>query len=118
MGARDDLAGAVMTPEQRIDDLELRLYKYHEWMKESIERRDRLAMDAAWGVHYSFFSTLALIGAYIITDKFLGLHSWITAALFGFALLPIQFVVYMWSNGLRMKEVDSLAKLPDWEWGG
>ena len=28
-----------MTPDRRIDDLELRLDKYHEWLEASVEQR-------------------------------------------------------------------------------
>lgn len=105
-----------MTADQRIDDLELRLSNYHEWLVEAIAERDRLALDAAWGVHYALYSSLAtmvvLVGAYIAFDQ----RSWLVGLCVGVALLIPQFAIHAWSNGARMKEVDRLAKLPEWEW--
>ncbi len=101
---------------QRIDDLEYRLYKYHEWLMESIAERDRLALDAAWGVHYALYAALALIAAYIATDKYFGFDSWLVRVAFAFAVTLIPIAVHVWSNGARMKEVNRLAKLPEWEW--
>ena len=36
-----------MTADERIDNLEYRLEQYHEWLVDSIQQRDRLALDAA-----------------------------------------------------------------------
>lgn len=106
-----------MTPDQRIDDLENRLDRYHEWLVESIQQRDRLALDAAWGVHYALYSNLAVAalaaGYYIAFDQ----RSWgAFGVIFVVGLLVSQFAIHAWSNRARMKEVDRLAKLPDWEW--
>ena len=44
--------------QQKIEDLEHRLDKYHEWLTEAIAQRDRLTLDAAWGVHYALYSNI------------------------------------------------------------
>jgi len=107
-----------MDADRRIDDLELRLEKYHEWLVESIQERDRLALDAAWGVHYALYQNISAIGilagAYIAFEQ----RSWVIGIGVGLALLFSQFAIFSWSNGQRMKEVDRLAQLPTWEWKG
>lgn len=105
-----------MTTEQRIDDLEWRLGRYHEWLVQSIQERDRLALDAAWGVHYALYQNIAtiaiLVGSYIAFDR----ESWWIGGGVVVALFVSQFAIFSWSNGARMKEVDRLAKMPEWEW--
>ena len=104
-----------MTVEGRIEDLEWRLEKYHELLTEAITQRDELALGAAWGVHYALHAIVAVIAAYLITDKYIGWDSWIVGFGFALALTPIQIGVHIWSNGHRIKEVDRMAKLPEWE---
>lgn len=100
----------------RIDDLENRLDRYHSWLTEAIEERDRLALDAAWGVHYAhnLFAAQAVIVA--ITLLVFSPLPWWGWLLLAFASTPVQIGIHMWSNGQRMKEVDRFAKLPEWEW--
>lgn len=78
--------------------------------------RDRLALDAAWGVHYALYSSLAtiaiLVGGYVAYDQ----RFWIIGIGIGIAVVISQLAIHAWSNGERMKEVDKLAKLPEWEW--
>lgn len=107
-----------MTAEDRIDDLERRLERYHEWLVDSIQQRDRLALDAAWGVHYAFYSALGTIAAIYAVHRYVGDSGWVAGFLFVSALTIIPLVIHIWSNGARMKEVDRLAKLPEWEWRG
>jgi hypothetical protein len=100
--------------EDRIEDLEHRLQTYHDWLVDSIEQRDRLALDAAWGVHYALYLALAQIllfgGLWYVSDEI----GWVGGIIFGLALFGSQLVVHMWSNGARMKEVERLAILPKW----
>lgn len=107
-----------MTAEDRIDDLEARLEKYHEWLKDSIEQRDRLALDAAWGVHYALYSVSVTVGAIFAVHYFLGDTGWLVGGLTLAALMAIPTAVHLWSNSQRMEEVGRLAKLPEWEWRG
>jgi len=104
-----------MTDRERIDALEHRLADYHGWLNEAIEERDRLALDAAWGVHYALYSNLGTLlvfgGAYIAYDR----QSWIIGIIVAALWLVPQMAIHSWSNGQRMKEVDRLAKLPEWE---
>lgn len=108
-----------MTTDQRIDDLEWRLLQYHEWLVASIEERDRLALDAAWGVHNGLFQIIAavfiLINAYFAIDAF---PWWVVAVVIGLSQFPIQAAIHAWSNKGRMKDMDLLAKLPEWEFKG
>lgn len=98
--------------EYRIAELELRLAAYHEHLAEVISERDRLALDAAWGVHSALHS--AIICAIIIGLAFkLGATGW-AWLLVGIAITVAQTAVMMWSNAARMREVERLAKLPDW----
>lgn len=101
---------------QRIEDLEYRLYNYHYMLAESIAERDRLALDAAWGVHFSLYSTIAAVGIVLTANFVFRDYSWPVGIGVGVALLVAHGAVHSWSNGERMKDVDKLAKLPEWEW--
>lgn len=105
-----------MTVEEKIYDLEMRLMRYHEALAEAIQERDRLGLDAAWGVHYALFSLLGTAAAIFSIHHFIGGDGWIAGALIAIALLVVPMGIHVWSNGERMKEVERLAKLPDWGW--
>ena len=100
---------------QRIDDLEYRLERYHELLIDSIAQRDRLALDAAWGAHAALYTLLAMIAALYMAHKSLGDSGWLSWLAFAATLLLVPAFVNLWSNSYRMKEVDQLAKLPDWQ---
>ena len=98
-----------------IVDLELRLVNYHDMLEQAIADRDRLAVDAAWGVHGGIFYVLGFAGTIYVFNEYSGLKGfwWLLA------IVVAQFVggiAYTWSNRERMKEVDRLAKLPEWQW--
>lgn len=107
-----------MTPEQRIDDLELRLEKHNAWMREAIVQRDRLALDAAWGVHYGLYSAIGVAVAIFLSRRYLDESGWLADVVTALAIFVIPPVVHVWSNGERMKEVEKLSELPEWEWKG
>lgn len=97
----------------RLDDLELRLSEYHEWLTESVAQRDRLALDAAWGVEGSVQSLIVVaigVGALYHYDP-----PWWGAVLIGLGMAAANLAVLMWSNARRMKEVERLAELPKWQ---
>lgn len=105
-----------MTPDQRIDDLEWRLSQYHSWLVQSVQERDRLALDAAWGVHFALYYNLAVVFFALVLARYADGWPWWAFVLAGVGLFVGQFAIGIWSNGARMKEVDRLAKLPEWEW--
>jgi hypothetical protein len=107
---------AQLTAEEKIYDLEVRLLRYHEALAEAIQERDRLALDAAWGVHYALFALLGTAAAVFAIQRFIDGNEWIAGGLTAIALFVVPMAVHAWSNGERMKEVERLAKLPDWEW--
>lgn len=107
-----------MTPDSRIDDLEYRLGRYHEWLVDSIQQRDRLALDAAWGVHFALYYNLVVVFFVIYLATYLESASWWVSVGAGVLLFVAQFAIGIWSNDARMKEVDRLAKLPEWEGKG
>ena len=98
-----------------IEELELRLSSYHAELNEAVEQRDRLAIDAAWGVHGAFTSTLAVLLLLYVFDRFIGWHSWLGGIGVGVAIFAVQMVTRMSSNSARMKEVDTFATLPTWD---
>lgn len=100
---------------ERIDELERRLEAYHARLEEAVAERDRLALDAAWGVHLSLYATLALIGLYCLVGRFLPPLGWLGGVTLGIAAIVTYVVVHGWSNGARMKEVDRLSALPEWQ---
>lgn len=105
-----------MTAEERISDLEWRLERYHSELTVAIQERDRLALDAAWGVHFALYAILATFGATYGISRFFSGDGWY-AGFFGvLATLIVPMAVHVWSNGQRMKEVDRLARLPEWNW--
>lgn len=104
-----------MTAEERIDDLEWRLSEYHEWLVEAIAERDRLAIYAAWGVHYALYSAIGTVAALYAIHRFVGDSGWLAGILLVVALMTVPMMIHFWSNGARMKEVDRFAKLPDWK---
>jgi hypothetical protein len=97
-------------------DLELRLAKYHEWLEHAIAERDRLALDAAWGVHAGLYTNGVTAAIWLTVYNVVGLGGWWQSGLAVGLSFVAYFAVYSWSNGERMKEVDRLAKLPEWEW--
>jgi hypothetical protein len=103
-----------LTPEEKIYDLEIRLQRYHEALAEAIQERDRLALDAAWGVHYALFSVVGTPSVIYALHRFFEDGGWVAGALMAGALFLVPMGIHVWSNGERMKEVERLAKLPDW----
>ncbi|QDH33185.1 hypothetical protein [Porphyrobacter sp. YT40] len=103
-----------MTAEEKIYDLEARLSRYHEALAEAIQERDRLALDAAWGVHYSLFALFGTAIAIFAIHRYVDGHGWLAGGLIAIALFVVPMAIHAWSNGERMKEVERLAKLPDW----
>jgi hypothetical protein len=98
-----------------VSDLEYRLQEYHEWLEQAIADRDRLALDAAWGVHASLSVTMAYA---VVLAAAIGWGkdrwwAWLIAVV---AAPVVATIVNGWSNRHRMKEVERLAKLPEWEW--
>ena len=101
-----------MDNDQHITDLEFRLDQYHEWLTDAIASRDRLALDAAWGVHSGLFALASIALLYSIGEKFTELDHWIEYVGLGIVVTFVQALVMGWSNDLRMKEVEKLTKLP------
>jgi hypothetical protein len=98
-----------------IADLEYRLSNYHQWLEQAIADRDRLALDAAWGVEGGLLYVAAFAATIYVCNQALGLRGfwWLLT------ILAAQFVggvAYTWSNRQRMKEVDRLPHLPEWQW--
>lgn len=100
----------------RLDDLEFRLHKYHEWLTDSIHQRDRLALDAAWGVQEGLIFLIGMAALVWFFDTKFESDNWITTTAFVIAVFVMQIAVLVWTNKRRMKEIDRLAKLPEWEW--
>jgi hypothetical protein len=103
-------------PQSRIEDLEYRLARYHEWLERSIQDRDRLALDAAWGVTGTLNSLLAFGGVLATGLLYFKADGWWQETLVWLAAWIVSMGVWIWTNEQRMKEVDRLAKLPTWEW--
>jgi hypothetical protein len=99
----------------RIENLEYRLAKYHEWLEESIQQRDRLALDAAWGVNCALNALLAFGAVLALGLLYLEIDGWWQEALLGVGAWVLSMGVWIWTNEQRVKEVDRLAKLPPWE---
>ena len=105
-----------MTPDQRIDDLEFRLVRYHEWLVASIEQRDRLGIDAAWGVAGVVNSLVAAGLVVWLMYSFLGVDSTLKQIAIGLAAWSAHVAMTIYTNDKRMKEIDRFSSLPDWEW--
>lgn len=107
-----------MSADDRIDDLEWRLRQYHEWLTDSIEQRDRLAIDAAWGVHGALYETVAVLVIFYLYDRFIGWSwtYWYGVLGLGLVVFVVQMLTRIQSNNERMKEVERFAKLPSWDW--
>jgi hypothetical protein len=104
-----------MTVDSRIDDLEWRLDRYHTWLTDAIAERDRLALDAAWGVHFALYYNLAAVLFVVFLAKYADSNPWYASVGVGVLFFVAQFVIGSWSSTARMKDVDRLAKLPEWE---
>lgn len=99
-----------------VADLEYRLNEYHEWLQQSVADRDRLALDAAWGVHAGVCSIAAYLGVFAAAVFGFGPDRWWT---WGIAVVGGQVaatITYHWSNRHRLRELQRLAKLPEWTW--
>lgn len=105
-----------MNTDQHIDDLEYRLDRYHEWLVASIEQRDRLAIDAAWGITGAVNGLVAAGLVAWFCYSFIGVDTTLKQIGLGFAAWAANFAMVAYTNGQRMKEVDRFHKLPDWEW--
>ena len=100
----------------RISDLEWRLEQYHERLVEAIAERDRLALNAAWGVQGALVTTITSIVAISLFSRLVGWGSWILDLFFAIGLAVVELWIGTRSNNERCKELDKLAHLP--EWGG
>lgn len=101
--------------EERVQALEHRLEAYHEALTEAVKENDRLALDAAWGVHFALYRELATIAIFALAYLAYDQVSWILAIAIMIAVFPMQLAVHAWSNGQRMKEVEKLKRIPEWE---
>jgi len=104
-----------MTANERLDELEEHLSEYHELLAESIAERDRLALDAAWGVHGQLYTLIAVFAIIYGFERFIGTRGWMELTGVVIAIVGAQLLVPMWSNSERMKEVDRFARLPEWK---
>ena len=103
-----------MTTEERINDLEQRLEYYHYALVEAIHQRDRLALDAAWGVHLGLYSLAGAAASIYLTRTYFSDLGWLGQTLIGLGFIAVMGAINMWSNDARMKEIDRLPKLPEW----
>ena len=103
-----------MDADSKINELERRLAEYHDQLTEAITQRDRLALDAAWGVHASLYGLGFALVAILNYDKVIGPLGTLGEVAAGIAFLVCQSAIFAWSNRARMKEVDCLAALPGW----
>jgi hypothetical protein len=110
------MAQSVSELTSYVADLEYRLQQYHEWLEQSIADRDRLALDAAWGVHAAFCSIAAYVVVLAAIVLGLGRERWWAWALAVISAQIASGVAHNWSNRHRLEEVKELAKLPEWEW--
>ena len=111
------LVEAIVTADEKIADLEQRLEFFHQELAEAIHQRDRLALDAAWGVHlglYTLFGLVALLYLLNLLSRYLNDLGWFGGVLGAIGLFFALGAISTWSNGARMKEVDRLAELPQW----
>ena len=76
------------------------------------------ALNAAWGVHFGLFTLQAFLLILFLVDKYIGWQSWVSGAVLAIGLPLAQAGVHFWSIGARRKDVDTLAKLPEWDWRG
>lgn len=104
-----------MTTEQRISDLEQRLERYHYALAEAIQQRDRLALDAAWGVHLVLYSFAGAGTFFYLSKVYFANLGWLAQTLLGIAFFAAMGAISIWSNNARMKEVERLSKLPEWQ---
>ena len=108
-------------PNQELEDLEFRLSEHLDWLNDAIHERDRLALDAAWGVHYGLqlhvqysFVVAIILFAFTVVHP---MPWWgVAAAIAAISLVPLFWQKRIWreSNRLRLGEIESLAKLPTW----
>jgi F0F1-type ATP synthase assembly protein I len=103
-----------MTLEDRVHDLECRLTDYHERLEEAVVERDRLAIDAAWGVHSDLHSTVVAFLLFYLFDRFVGWSNWLAIMGLGIAVFAAQMYARIKSNDARMAEVERFAMLPTW----
>ena len=101
--------------EYRIDRLEERLLEYHSALNESIEQRDLLALDAAWGILTAAMGGAAFFGALYFVKITLGWNGWIGAGVGAVGALAAYVAAYHWMDRGRFQDREKLWKLPEWE---
>lgn len=99
-----------------VSDLEYRLHEYHQWLEQAVADRDRLALDAAWGVHAALCAVIA--SGIVWASALFGLGagywwSWLVAVI---GAQTAGAVAHSWSNRHRLEEVERLSTLPEWTW--
>lgn len=98
-----------------IEDLEYRLERYHEALTEAVNQRDRLALDAAWGIVTSSAGMLPLYGPiFFVSLLRVDLIWFIPAALFG---ITASILATNRAHRMRLEELKKLEPLPRWRRG-
>jgi len=107
-----------MDAEQRIDELERRLERYHEQLETAIEQRDRFTLQATWGIVKGLIISGVFIGAIVASGRWFPSLSWLATA--GITIVAtILAVIFAGLIGLyleRMEEDDAgkFWRLPKW----
>ena len=109
-----DLEREVERLESRVSSLELELEQYHEWLEEAIDQRDRLALNAAWGIVKVSCGVLAYLGTYYTIFQWLELKGWIWGGVAAVLGMVAYLVVYAWQDRGEDKDVEKLHRLPKW----
>ena len=106
--------GSARDLQLYVEELEWRLREHHHALNEAIEQRDRLAIDAAWGV--ASWLRGALLAVAVFGGAYYWLpHHWVTAVVAVIAAHVAFAVGWISANTMRAKEVESFWRLPQWE---
>jgi hypothetical protein len=110
-----------MNVEQRVEDLERQLSRYHAQLETAIEQRDKFVLKAAWGAVKGAIISAVFIGAIVAgRDWFPGL-GWL--AMLGIALLAavaallLSGLVGLYLERIEADDTGKFWRLPRWEAG-
>ncbi len=101
--------------ESRLSSLEQELERYHEWLEEAIEQRDRFALNATWGIVKGLTGICAYLGTYYIIFDWLELKGWVWGTVAGVVGFAAYVAAFAWQEGGEEKDIAKLYRLPKWD---
>jgi cobalamin biosynthesis protein CobD/CbiB len=99
----------------RIDDLESRLNRYHEYLENAVDQRDKFVLGSSWGIVIAVSGGFAFFGVLYVFKNWLELTGWIWDVVAVFIALFAWGMAASWQQGGQEKDEQKLHRLPKWK---